>query len=58
MNRGAIRWTIAGPSKCKRRVKEVRRRTRRARGGDQFRIACIKDEILMVAKFEKVSETA
>jgi hypothetical protein len=25
---------------------------------DQFRIACMREEILMVAKFEKVSETA
>ena len=27
-------------------------------GGDQLRIACIKDEIRIVAKLEKVSETA
>jgi hypothetical protein len=26
--------------------------------GNQLRIACIKDETLMVAKFEKVSDTA
>jgi hypothetical protein len=28
------------------------------RGSDQLRIASIRDEILMVAKLEKVSETA
>ena len=37
-------------------TEEARRQT--PLRSDQFRIACIRDEILMVAKLEKVSETA
>jgi hypothetical protein len=54
MNRGAIRWTIEVQAESEGSSAADAPRA----GGDQFRIACIKDEILMVAKFEKVSETA